>query len=710
MAGLAEEENRQGMSLPPQPPDRDQETERYRQMLDALSDLGEAMVVTEAGKMLYCNDAYERLTGYTFAELAARANLIELAPPELQADLTRRLADRLAGRVGVEHAAESQLVTRDGRRIDCEFSIRMLAGEGPNRILGLIRDITPRKQAERALRESEQRVRAVVDNVTDAIISFTQDGEVLTLNPAAERMFLCDHTHLPALQVNDLVAEGSRAQFSAALAEWVLGDAPSGPPREAVGRRQDGTIFTMEYALSPMDVEGGRLFLATMRDISDRKAHTEALEYQALHDSLTGLPNRTLFGDRLRQKVLRAQRRSATFPLLMFDLDRFKDINDSLGHEAGDLLLEALAARLAEVLRESDTVARLGGDEFAVLPDGMPGPADAITTAQKILKALEAPFEIEGERIVTSASIGISVYPDDGDDAASLVRRADVAMYAAKRSSSGYALYAADQDRHAAHRLSLLTELREAVSAGQLVLQYQPKVHLRSRTTVAVEALVRWQHPRDGMLSPDNFIPLAEQSELIRPLTRWVLEAALQQARAWWAAGSRIQVAVNLSTRNLHDSELPAYLADLLRANGLPAEVLTLEITESAAMDPEAADRLLPISNLGVNLSIDDFGTGYSSLAYLKRLPVSELKIDRSFVMALDTDADDAAIVIPTIDLGHNLGLSVVAEGVENEASELMLLRHGCDFAQGYHVSRPMIAGALQGWLESGEWPLAPLT
>ena len=684
------------------------DTERYRQMLDALSALGEALVITEAGKVLYCNEAYERLTGYTFAEMEERANLIELAPPELQEDLTRRLADRLAHPGREEHPAESQLVTKDGRLVDCEFSIRMLASESPGRIMALVHDVSARKAAERALQDSERRMRAVVESVTDAIISFNDSGIILSLNPAAERMFGVEETAALGTLMRSLVADADVEDFSMRLARVLLQEeVAGGNPREVLGRRFDGGTFPMECVITSMQVAEGRLFLASMRDISERKAQTEALEYQALHDSLTGLPNRTLFGDRIRQMVLMAQRRGTSFPLLLFDLDRFKDINDSLGHEAGDRLLEALAKRLAGVLRESDTIARLGGDEFAVLPDGMPSAEDAEAAARKILHALEAPFDVGGAEILTSASIGISVYPEHGDDAAALIRRADVAMYAAKRASSGFAFYAPDQDRHAANRLSTLSELRGAIASGELVLHYQPKVSLVQRTTVGLEALVRWQHPRDGLLYPDRFIPLAEQSELIRPLSQWVLRSAVEQLGAWNKQGLVMRVAVNLSTRNLHDRELPAQLSDMLIANRVSPAQLMVEITESAAMDPEAVESLPRITGLGVKLAIDDFGTGYSSLAYLKRLPVAELKIDRSFVTSLDTDADDAAIVIPMIALGHNLGLWVVAEGVENENAQRILLENGCDFAQGYLFSRPMPAGDIPAWLRDSGWPPA---
>ena len=390
-----------------------------------------------------------------------------------------------------------------------------------------------------------------------------------------------------------------------------------------------------------------------------------ASHHQALHDPLTGLPNWELFADRVGQAIRSADRQLRPAALLL-DLDRFEDVNDTLGHHHGDRLLGEVATRLTGVLRQVDTVARLGGDEFAVLLPEVDA-AGAPAVAEKLRVALHQPLTLDGVGIDLDASIGIAVYPDHGGDAAELLQHADVAMYAAKQTHAGFVIYDASVDQHSPRRLALLGGLRRALERDELVLHYQPKADLRSGRVLGVEALVRWQHPEHGLLGPGEFIPLAERTGLIHPLTRWVLDAALRQAGEWRRAGHELSVAVNLSTRSLLDRDFPDQVADRLAAWGVPAGCLMLEVTESAVMaDPALALEVLGrLHALGVGLALDDFGTGYSSMAYLKALPVDELKVDRSFVGHMASSNSDAVIVRYTIDLGHNLGLHVVAEGVE---------------------------------------------
>jgi diguanylate cyclase len=425
-----------------------------------------------------------------------------------------------------------------------------------------------------------------------------------------------------------------------------------------------------------------------------------ASQHQALHDPLTGLPNRELFGDRVEQAIRASDRGLQPASLLLLDLDRFKDVNDTLGHHHGDRLLGEVAARLTGTLRAVDTVARLGGDEFAVLlPDATADGAAAV--AQKVRAALHQPLTLDGVGLDLDASIGIAVYPDHGGDAAELLQHADVAMYAAKQAHAGFVVYDPAVDQHSPKRLALLGGLRRALERDELVLHYQPKADLHTGKVLGAEALVRWHHPAHGLLGPGEFIPLAERTGLIHPLTRWVLDAALRQAAAWRRAGHQLSVAVNVSTRSLLDREFPDQVADRLTAWEVPATSLVLEVTESAVMaDPVLALEILGrLHALGVGLALCDFGTGYSSMAYLKALPVDELKVDRSFVGQMATSTSDAVIVRSTIDLGHNLGLHVVAEGVENQATWEELAALGCDTAQGYHLGRPMPADELEQWL-----------
>ena len=439
----------------------------------------------------------------------------------------------------------------------------------------------------------------------------------------------------------------------------------------------------------------------------------------AYRDTLTGLPNRALFSDRLQQALRMAARlgptglpdprgtsrelavAAAPVSVLLMDVDHFKYVNDTLGHQIGDLLLREVAERLTGVVRrESDTVARLGGDEFVVLlpSDNADG---ARRVARNIQGALEAPMTLDGHVVDCRVSIGIATFPEHGDSATTLLRRADVAMYTAKRLGNGLAVYDDRDDEDSCARLSLMGELRRAVEREELILHYQPKVHLADPRELYVEALVRWQHPGRGLVPPSEFIPFAEQTGFIRAITQWVLARAVRQCAQWRREGLRMNVSINISARDLLTPDLCERFAALLAEHACQAGWISLEITESAILDDpgQALRNLERLHVLGCRISIDDYGTGYSSLAYLKRLPVNELKIDRSFVMGMVSDTSDAVIVRSTIDLAHNMGLSVVAEGVEDEATLRRLRELGCDMVQGYHLSRPLPADDVGKWL-----------
>ncbi len=421
-----------------------------------------------------------------------------------------------------------------------------------------------------------------------------------------------------------------------------------------------------------------------------------AKEHQALHDALTGLPNRDLFRDRIDQAIRTSRRSGEAAVVMIMDLDHFKEINDTLGHHMGDLLLEEVARRLSRTLREADTVARLGGDEFGVLLPLVSKPGDAAVVAQQLLLELREPFMLDGMRLEIDASVGIALHPTHGDDVETLQQRADIAMYSAKQSGRGYAIFEPELDRHSPRRLALAGGMRQAINDGQITLYYQPKADLQSGSVVGVEALARWNHPEFGIVGPSEFVPIAEQTGLITPLTSFVLDAALSQIRTWKDAGLELSIAVNLSARSFLDTHLAVEIPRLLNKWAVNASQLELEITESMLMtDSARAEATLDrLSQIGLTLSVDDFGTGYSSLANLKRLPVDVIKIDKSFVMEMAVDASDAAIVRSTIDLAHNLGLRVVAEGVESEDAWRQLESLGCDYAQGFYLSRPLPAEA----------------
>jgi diguanylate cyclase (GGDEF)-like protein len=436
--------------------------------------------------------------------------------------------------------------------------------------------------------------------------------------------------------------------------------------------------------------------------VAQLRVRTRELEHLATHDPLTSLPNRALLRDRLEQALLAASRDGRPLALLLIDLDRFKEVNDTFGHPAGDRLLQDVAQRLREVVRESDSIARLGGDEFAIVLPGMASQG-AERLAGLLIQAVTRPFLVEGQTVEIGLSIGAALYPDHGTDAAALQRQADVAMYTAKRDHLGFALYAPELDVHCPDRLGLVADLRRAIDGHELVLHYQPLVDVDSGRSTCVEALVRWQHPQRGLVPPDEFISLAEDTGLIRPLSTWVLDHALRQCHKWRTMGLEVAVAVNLSMRNLQDEDLPATLESLLTKWQVPPALLRIEVTESSLMANPARVMgvLTQIHDMGVPIAIDDFGTGYSSLAYLKRLPVDELKIDKSFVQDMVLDAEDAAIVRSTIGLAHELGLKVVAEGVEDQATWDLLAGLKCDVIQGYYVSRPLAPKRATAWLSA---------
>ncbi|HEY7883350.1 MAG TPA: EAL domain-containing protein [Cellvibrionaceae bacterium] len=473
---------------------------------------------------------------------------------------------------------------------------------------------------------------------------------------------------------------------------------------------KDGSLHTYLMVRFPLSDRNEDTFgvCTICTDISERKLAENALReqqsrlnYMAFHDALTGLPNRSLFYDRINHGIARAERGSNKLALLLLDIDRFKVINDSLGHDSGDLLLKTISNRLNEGVRDMDTVARLGGDEFVVVLEGVNDLEDVRFVANKLLATLARPVEVAGHDISITVSIGISVFPEDGDGTDELLKNADIAMYKAKEAGKNNCqFYAKGMSATAVNYLLLENDLRRAIEQQQLILHYQPQIDLRTGELTGVEALVRWQHPDRGLVSPAHFIPLAEETGLIVPLGEWVLHEACRQQQQWLAEGKQVpQMAVNLSTRQFRQKDFPGKVATILRDTGLPARFLELEITESCAMEHagETINQLNQLHQMGLFLAIDDFGTGYSSLAYLKRFPLHKLKIDSSFIHDVPADANDAAIAKSIIGLAHNMQLIVVAEGVEQPHQAQWLLEEGCDQAQGFLYARPMSVEQFSG-------------
>ncbi|MFW2437991.1 MAG: putative bifunctional diguanylate cyclase/phosphodiesterase [Arenicellales bacterium] len=467
---------------------------------------------------------------------------------------------------------------------------------------------------------------------------------------------------------------------------------------------KDGGLSWERACISPVVCENEKIthYVAVLEDITKEKEQTEAFEYMAMHDALTNLPNRTLFFSRLEQAIITAKSEEKSLAVMLMDLDDFKEINDSLGHHVGDRVLREIGVRLCEVIRGVDTVARMGGDEFLVL---LPSADEqqCITFMNRIIQTLKRPFALENLSVELGVSIGLSLYPEDGDNADLLLQHADVAMYSAKQSAESYVRYNKTLGEGILNRLELASDLRAAIEENQFLLQYQPLLNIKTGNADKVEVLLRWQHPERGLLYPDAFISLAEQTGHMSKTTTWVINNAFQQLSRWKTDGLDLGMSINVSVIDLFDLGLPK----LIKRNSTYFDVepyrITLEITESVLMmyTQKSFDVLTTLQNIGVQISIDDFGTGYSSLQHLKELPVAELKIDKSFVMDMINDEGDAIIVRSTIDLAHNLGLSVVAEGIESQDIFDILEILGCDYGQGFHIAKPMGAKQLAAWLES---------
>jgi diguanylate cyclase (GGDEF)-like protein/PAS domain S-box-containing protein len=563
------------------------------------------------------------------------------------------------------------------------------------------------KQARDDVIESDRRHRELLETAPDAILVVDERGRILMVNERLESLFGYTRWELLGQKMEVLVPEDTRAVHHAHRLAFIEANSAlgMGNSRNLVGRRKDGSEVPVDIALSTFHSQSGTQVTAFIRDVTEQRRIEAELRHQSSHDALTGLPNRTLFQDRLAQAMQQARRHEKLAAVVLLDLDNFKAINDGWGHNYGDQLLAEVARRLKETLRAEDTVARLGGDEFALLLPDLGLLEHVGQVVNKVLQAFSAPFRIGEYDVYSGLSMGVTVFPLDGEDVTTLLRNADVAMYRAKAEGRGCArFFTRDLNSIMQDTLMLQTYLKHAVETGELELHYQPQVDLGSGEIRGVEALLRWSHAELGEVSPARFIPVAEASGLIVPIGAWVLATACRQIRAWQDAGTPIRVAVNLSAHQFRQRDLTQQVRDALDRSGASPALLELELTESAVMEePKAAARVLSdLENLGVSIALDDFGTGYSSLAYLKAFSLHKLKIDRSFVQDLVRDPDDAAIVRGLVGLAHSLGLKVIAEGVEMEEQRDMLIRLGCDEMQGWLFSRALPAQTC-GRLLAGE-------
>lgn len=555
------------------------------------------------------------------------------------------------------------------------------------------------------LQQLDRLMSTVVQHSFDGIITFDQQGVVRTANEAACSLFRCSHHELIGLHMKALMPDLRAFRPSVHAAP---GDDPT-KRLEGFVCRPDQSTCPVELALRKISINGESWAMAILRDITSAKAHEAKLQHLAMHDSLTGLPNRLLLKDRLDQALRAALRSRRSLNLAILDLNRFKEVNDTLGHQVGDALLILVAKRLTDCVREGDTVARLGGDEFAVLLPQQDAGCTVADVAERIRASLREPFSLAGcVSMEIGVSIGLAVYPDDAETGSRLMQCADVAMYDAKRHATGIERYDPTKDLNSIRTLVLSGGLRQAIDNDQLSLVFQPKLDLRSQTIRSFEVLSRWSHPDHGLIPPDEFIPQAEESGNIVPFTRWTLARTVECLDQFKKQGLTVSFALNLSPRSLHSKEIQAFIIALIREADVSPSDITLELTETAVMlDPDgAAASLEQLHALGLRLSIDDFGTGYSSLSLLRRLPLHEIKIDKSFVENMTTCSQDQVIVSSTIDLAHNLGLEVVAEGVETRAQMEVLSDLGCDIIQGFLVAEPIHGHRLFDWAAKAPWPL----
>ncbi|MCR8915980.1 EAL domain-containing protein [Marinobacter panjinensis] len=561
------------------------------------------------------------------------------------------------------------------------------------------------EKANSELQSERERLQVTLTSIADGVISTDTEGHITFLNPAAERIsgwLKAEAVGRPVDEVLVTLDETTREICSSTTLRAIDLDEPQRSGNILL-RRYDGGLLPIEKHSAPLrdsrgDVQGA---VATFRDISEIRLLTEELSYLAFHDPLTGLPNRALLFERLTQELAYAERYNITAALLYLDLDLFKQVNDVFGHGVGDELLRQVAERLLGCVRRTDTVSRLGGDEFAVLLTGFDHQTFPEELATKIIKRLSEPFVLNQETVNVSTSIGISLFPEDGQDAESLVKHADTAMYQAKARGRGcIQFFAPEMNRRAAERHELESDLRTAIAQDQLSLYFQPQIAPGTEQMIGAEALLRWHHPQKGLILPARFIPVAEDSgHLMVSIGNWVIEKACAQARAWLDAGyPPVRISVNVSIVQLRNKDFSIYVENLLQRYRLTPDLLQLELTESIIMSDiaGAAEQVRKIKDMGIHIAIDDFGTGYSSLSYLKDLPVHELKIDKSFVHNILTDVNSAAIVKAIIRMAQGLGLRVIAEGVENQEAMDFLIQNECEGAQGYFFGKPITPSAFE--------------
>lgn len=679
---------------------------RFRMIFNAAPDA--IFLLDAAGNIVIMNSTAEIMLGYRHAEMVGQP--VEMLVPEnLRAAHAKQREQYAAHPEPRAMSALSDMHVRhkNGEAIPVSISLSRIELDGKHETIAVVRDISTTKEMENLLRRHSQEFQALVDNAPDVIARFDGEQRFLYANPAIEMVIGVEHGECLGRTWSELGLPPASAEPWLCAMQEVFAHGEAATLECDIGLLPTGPRYFHVRMVPERDMENRvASVLVIARDISERKRHEDQLLYQASHDTLTGLPNRSLVLDRLQQAMLHAQRGRRLLAVAYLDLDHFKDINDTLGHGAGDELLRQTATRINAVLRPGDTVGRQSGDEFILLLPDIARVEDVTVVAEKILDMLARPFPLGGRDVYVTCSLGLTVFPSDGEDAETLLRNADIAMYRAKEEGrNAIRFYVPEMDARMRARVEMEHDLRLAIKRGELVLYYQPRVSLTTGAVLGFEALVRWNHPDRGLIGPDRFIGVAEDTGLIVPLGDWVLEEACRCARKWRDMGhSGVRMSVNLSARQFRDPGLVGRIEKVIAEMRLAPALLELEITESTVMhDSEAAIGILrALKKLGVLLSVDDFGTGYSSLSYLKLFPIDVLKVDRSFVRSVTTDPDDAAIVRAIVTLAHSLGLVVVAEGAEEAAQAAFLCYVKCDEMQGYYFSRPLPEGDAELLLRSG--------
>jgi len=662
--------------------------ERFRALHEASFG---GISIHDQGIILECNQGLADMTGFPLNELIHMNCLLLIAP---------QWRDRVMQHIlsGYEKAYQVEGLCKNGALYPLEIRGKTIPYQGRMVRVAEFRDISERKRVEERLRLAG----AVFESAQESIMVTDASGRMVAVNPAFTALSGYEETEVLGRNPQFLRSDRHSDHFTALWQTVAQEGAWQGEFR---GRNKNGDLFTVLTTVSAVcDAEQVTHYVVIATDITHLREAEQRIEHLAYYDALTNLPNRTLLAQRAELALALAARRNESLTLLLLDLDRFKEVNDSLGHTEGDTLLVQVATRIGEFIRDTDTLCRVGGDEFVLLlPET--DQSGALEIVNRLISAFQQPFTVAGHSLRATVSIGIALYPHDGATFDDLLKNADSALYRAKQEGRNHAVfYAREMNVATFERLVLESELCKAIETGQLRAYFQPKIRLADGVLIGAEALVRWQHPDHGLIPPGRFIPVAEASDLIVALGDWMLEDVCRQMAVWRAAGlPPLSVAVNLAARHFRDPGLIQRIQDLLSIHGLAPQALELELTESTLLETGAqtVETLRALQRLGVGLAIDDFGTGYSSLGYLKRLPIDALKIDQSFVRDLVTDADDRILAATIVKLGHSLGLEVVAEGVETEEQQRFLVEQGCDFAQGYLFSPPLPAEAFVEWLQS---------